>query len=50
MLFFTKLRRTVTYYEEFHIARALEAQLEENRLRKFLEFWQVQLHLDPQTT
>lgn len=45
---FTKLTKVVEFYKQFCIAKAIEARLEETRLTKSLEFWQVQLHYNPQ--
>lgn len=47
MPFFTKLRNA-RYNKELCIAKVTKARLEEKRPKKFLEFQQVQLHLDPQ--
>lgn len=44
MLFFTKLRKVVKYYKQFCIAKAIEARLEESRLRRSLQFSQILLH------
>lgn len=47
MPFVTKLRGATRYYEKTSIAKASIIILEENRLRKSFEFWQVILHLNP---
>ena len=41
---FTKLTKVVKFYKQFCIAKAIEARLEETKLTKSLEFWQVHLH------
>lgn len=48
MLSSTKLRKVVKYYEQFCIAKVVEARLEESRLRRSLEFWQTLVHFDAQ--
>lgn len=48
MLFFIELRKVVKYYKQFCIAKAVEARLEESRLKRSLEFWQTLVHFDAQ--
>lgn len=47
MPFLTKLRKVVKFYKQLYIAKANEARIEEARIRKSLELWQVMLHFDP---
>ena len=41
MPFFTKVRKIVWYSRQFNLAKASETKVEDTRLRKHLDFWQV---------
>lgn len=48
-LYKQKIKRFVEYYKQICISRVVADRVEEVRLRESLEFWQVKLHLDPQS-
>lgn len=44
---FLAIRKAIRFYKQFCIAEAVKAKMEEAKIIKSLEFWQLLLHFDP---